>query len=65
MVGSHRSIRRAARLFPLAVSMLAEDGSPLRRMVTPRMPWERAAEAFEMYCHPAEHEGTLKLALEL
>jgi len=34
-------------------------------MVTPRMPWERAAEAFEMYANPAEAEGSLKLTLVL
>jgi hypothetical protein len=32
-------------------------------MVTPRMPWDRAAEAFEMYANCAE--GSLKLTLVL
>ena len=34
-------------------------------MVTPRMPWERAAEAFEMYAEPEKAEDSLKLTLVL
>jgi threonine dehydrogenase-like Zn-dependent dehydrogenase len=32
-------------------------------MVTPRLPWDRAPEAFEMYATRAE--GCLKVMLEL
>jgi hypothetical protein len=35
----------------------------LADMVTPRMPWDKAAEAFEMYANPGEHEDSLKLTL--
>ena len=34
-------------------------------MVTPRMPWARAAEAFEMYANPDKAEDSLKLTLVL
>jgi threonine dehydrogenase-like Zn-dependent dehydrogenase len=47
-----------------AVHMVAGDGTGLADLVTPRLPWDRAAEAFEMYANPARHEGTLKLVLE-
>jgi hypothetical protein len=43
--------------------VLDDRASALTEMVTPRMPWDKAPEAFEMY---AEHtNGTLKLTLEL
>jgi L-iditol 2-dehydrogenase len=50
--------------FQRAVDMLLDDrASILTEIVTPRMPWDKAPEAFEMY---AEHaKGTLKLTLEL
>ena len=50
---------------PVAIAMVAEANSPLPDLVTPRMPWARAAEAFEMYAFPAEHPDSLKLVLEL
>ena len=52
------------QFFQKAVDMLLDDrASALTEMVTPRMPWDKAPEAFEMY---AEHaKGTLKLTLEL
>jgi len=50
--------------FQRAVDMLLDDRtSILTEIVAPRMPWDKAPEAFEMY---AEHaKGTLKLTLEL
>jgi L-iditol 2-dehydrogenase len=50
--------------FQQAVDMLLDDrASALTEMVTPRMPWDKAPEAFEMY---AEHnKGCLKLTLEV
>ena len=50
---------------PTAIAMVAEKGSPLPDLVTPRMPWEKAAEAFEMYAFPAGHRDSLKIVLEL
>lgn len=50
---------------PTAIAMVAEEGSPLADLVTPRMPWAQAAEAFEMYAFPAEHRDSLKLVLDL
>jgi threonine dehydrogenase-like Zn-dependent dehydrogenase len=49
--------------FQTAVDMIAQNRVELAAMVTPRMPWDRAAEAFEMYLHPAQAEGSLKLTL--
>lgn len=51
--------------FQTAVDMIVQGRTDLVDMVTPRMPWEQAAKAFEMYAHPAEHEGSLKLTLVL
>jgi len=51
--------------FQLAVDMIVQGRSDLVDMVTPRMPWERAAEAFEMYANPAEAKDSLKLTLVL
>lgn len=51
--------------FQTAVDMIVQDRVDLTDMVTPRMPWEKAAEAFEMYANPAQHEGSLKLTLVL
>jgi len=55
---------QCGEFFQTAVDMvLDERASVLTEMVTPRMPWEKAPEAFEMY---AEHSrGTLKLVLEI
>ena len=50
--------------FQTAADMVVDGrASVLGEMVTPRMPWEQAAEAFEMYARCAE--GSLKLTLEL
>jgi len=49
--------------FQTAVDMVAQGRVDLTAMVTPRMPWDRAAEAFEMYANPAAAEGSLKLTL--
>jgi L-iditol 2-dehydrogenase len=49
--------------FQTAADMCAEGRVDLGAMVTPRLPWDRAAEAFEMYAERAN--GSLKLTLEL
>jgi len=50
--------------FQTAADMVVDGrASALGAMVTPRMPWAEAAEAFEMYADCAE--GSLKLTLEL
>ncbi|UCG48451.1 MAG: zinc-binding dehydrogenase, partial [Phycisphaerales bacterium] len=50
--------------FRAAVDMVLDDrASVLTKLVTPRMPWDKAPEAFEMYAECAE--GSLKLTLEL
>jgi L-iditol 2-dehydrogenase len=55
---------RNAEFFETATSMVLDDrASALSEMVTPRMPWDKAAEAFEIYSTHAQ--GTLKLTLEL
>jgi L-iditol 2-dehydrogenase len=53
------------QFYQLAVDMVAGDCRALSDLVTPRLPWERAAEAFEMYADPARHEGSLKVVLDL
>ncbi len=53
-----------AAYFQTAADMVVDGRAGiLGTMVTPRMPWDRAAEAFEMYANCAE--GSLKLTLEL
>jgi len=53
-----------AAWFQLAMDMVVDGrASDLGAMVTPRMPWDKAAEAFEMYATCAA--GSLKLTLEL
>jgi len=50
--------------FQTAVDMVLDDrASVLTEMVTPRMPWDRAPEAFEMYAECAR--DSLKLTLEV
>ena len=50
--------------FQIAADMVLDDrSSALTEMVTPRMPWDKAPEAFEMYADYVK--GTLKLTLEL
>jgi L-iditol 2-dehydrogenase len=51
--------------FQNAVDMIVHGRVDLAAMVTPRMPWERAAEAFEMYAEPEKAEDSLKLTLVL
>ena len=52
-----------AEYFQTAVDMVVQGRVDLGAMVTPRMPWEKAPEAFEMYAECAK--GSLKLTLEL
>jgi L-iditol 2-dehydrogenase len=50
--------------FQTAVDMVLDDrSSSLTEMVTPRMPWDKAPEAFEMYAQCAK--DSLKLTLEV
>ena len=50
--------------FQTAVDMVLDDRSfSLTEMVTPRMPWDKAPEAFEMYAQCAK--DSLKLTLEV
>jgi hypothetical protein len=49
----------------MCIDRLHGDWAELTDLVTPRLPWERAQEAFEMYAYPAEHEGSLKVVLDL
>jgi L-iditol 2-dehydrogenase len=50
--------------FRTAVDMVLDDrASALTEMVTPRMPWDQAPEAFEMYAKCAK--DSLKLTLEV
>ena len=49
----------------LAIDRLNGDWAALLNLVTPRLPWDRAQEAFEMYAYPADHEGSLKVVLDL
>jgi L-iditol 2-dehydrogenase len=51
--------------FQNAVDMIVQGRTDLVDMVTPRMPWNKAVEAFEMYANPAEAPGSLKLTLVL
>jgi L-iditol 2-dehydrogenase len=50
--------------FQVAADMILDDrASALTKMVTPRMPWDKAPEAFEMYAEYAK--DSLKLTLEV
>ncbi|MGA2034709.1 MAG: zinc-binding dehydrogenase [Thermoguttaceae bacterium] len=51
--------------FQNAVDMIVQGRLDLAAMVTPRMLWERAAEAFEMYAEPEKAEDSLKITLVL
>jgi len=51
--------------FQLAVDMILQGHGELVDLVTPRMPWHQAAEAFEMYADPAQTKESLKLTLVL
>ena len=52
-----------ASFFQTAADMVVSGHADLGEMVTPRMPWDKAPEAFEMYAECAP--GSLKLTLEL
>jgi L-iditol 2-dehydrogenase len=52
-----------AAFFQTAVDMVVDGRVDVGDMVTPRLPWEKAPEAFEMYATCAE--GSLKLTLVL
>ena len=52
-----------AAFFQTAVDMVVDGRVDVGDMVTPRLPWEQAPEAFEMYATCAE--GSLKLTLVL
>ncbi len=55
---------RNAEYFETAANMVIDErASALCEMVTPRMPWDKAPDAFEMYATHAK--GALKLVLEL
>jgi threonine dehydrogenase-like Zn-dependent dehydrogenase len=49
--------------FQTAVDMIVQGRVDLASLVTPRLPFEKAAQAFEMYADPANAEGSLKLTL--
>jgi L-iditol 2-dehydrogenase len=51
--------------FQTAVDMIVQGRVDLSAMVTPRMPFEKAAQAFEMYANPDQAEDSLKLTLVL
>jgi len=51
--------------FQTAVDMIVRGSVDLADMVRPRMPWDQAATAFEMYADPARYEDSLKLTLVL
>lgn len=51
--------------FQNAVDMIVQGRVDLTAMVTPRLPWEKAAEAFEMYAFPEGAKDSLKLTLVL
>ncbi len=51
--------------FQTAVDMITHGRVDLSAMVTPRLPWEKAVEAFEMYANPDQAEDSLKLTLVL
>jgi threonine dehydrogenase-like Zn-dependent dehydrogenase len=51
--------------FQTAVDMIVQGRVDLSAMVTPRLPWARAVEAFEMYAHPDRNEDSLKVTLVL
>ena len=51
--------------FQTAVDMIVQGRVDLTEMVTPRMPWDQAAEAFRMYADPSRVEDALKITLVL
>lgn len=63
VVTSHGS--GCMRFFQAAVDLVASEGTEVTQIVTPRLPWDQAPEAFAMYADPAKHVGSLKVVLEL
>jgi len=53
------------KFFQVAVDTVATQRADLAQIVTPRLPWDKAPEAFAMYADPANHPGSLKIVLEL
>jgi threonine dehydrogenase-like Zn-dependent dehydrogenase len=51
--------------FQTAVDMIVQGRVDLTSMVTPRMPWAQAEEAFRMYADPSRVEDALKITLIL
>jgi threonine dehydrogenase-like Zn-dependent dehydrogenase len=51
--------------FQTAVDMITHGRVDLSAMVTPRLPWEKAVEAFDMYANPDRSEDSLKVTLVL
>ncbi len=51
--------------FQRAVDLITTDMPMIADLVTPRMRWDQAAEAFHMYANPARYLDTLKIVLEL
>jgi S-(hydroxymethyl)mycothiol dehydrogenase len=49
--------------FQTAVDMITHCRVDLGAMVTPRLPWDKAADAFEMYANPDRSEDSLKITL--
>jgi len=49
--------------FQTAVNMMADGCEQLADLVTPRVPWDQAAEAFANYADPARAKGSLKTTL--
>ncbi len=60
-----RSPVEAAKYFDLAIDMIANGLIEAAEIVQPVLSWERAQEAFEMFCFPAEHEDAVKVTLTL
>lgn len=51
--------------FQTAVDMIVQRRIDLVEMVTPKMPWEKAEEAFQMYACPDRTQDALKITLVL
>jgi threonine dehydrogenase-like Zn-dependent dehydrogenase len=43
--------------------MITHGRVDLGAMVTPRLPWEKAPQAFDMYANPDRSEDSLKITL--
>jgi L-iditol 2-dehydrogenase len=51
--------------FQTAVDMITQGRVDLSAMVTPRLPWAKAVEAFKMYANPDQSRDSLKVTLVL